>query len=539
MAANVASEGSALQPTGLQANELACVLEGYLAAHPGAAVLDEGHLVFEMPRTSYSLSSEHNRCVLQLWSSERNLIRTVIGVSNRKDTLNVQVRRFGRSEPQMMQFIPDRDTRSSGIRSTMRSRFLRALEVVIGRDWSEWKLTGLRSAMDLEHSFGPAYGRGLLTQGQSAWAVIAVSGDEMPSTIDGILTVGILWLHQCREQQQGRRVVQGLRLILPAGHSEVTASRVPWLHADLAKWEVWELEPHGDRLMRLETSRQGNLKVRLVRAFDAASSVARYQAGVQQILALVPEDRRSLVETRARSATEVTVSLHGLEFARIRHGHARDTFARQDVITFGAGANETPLNEDTEPMLRELVQRLFASRTAMRTDEPAARDALYRLQPERWLESVLRQELSEIEPSLNTQNVYSQVPAFAASDRGMLDLLTVDRTGRLAVLELKADDDLQLPLQGLDYWLRVHQLHQQRSPSTGNSELERMGYFPRMVLSTDPPLLYFVAPALRIHPANETVLKYFAEEVEWTFIALNEDWRTERKVIFRKHARPV
>ena len=534
MAATVFSELPAVQAT-----DLACVLEGYLAAHPGAAVLDDGHIVFEMARASYSISTEHNRCVLQLWSSDRNLVRTVVGITHRKDTLHVLVRRFGRTEPQTMQFVPDRDTRTATTRSMMRSRFLRALEVVITRCWGEWKVAGLRSAMDLEHSFGPAYGRGLLIRGQSAWALIAISSDEMPTTIDGILTLGILWLDQCRKQQEGRRVVQGLRIIVPAGFAAVTASRIPWLHAGLAKWELWELEAHGDTLVQVETRREGNLKIRLVRAFDAASSMERYSGGIRQILALVAEEKRSLVEVRAKSATEVAVSLHGLEFARVRHGHARETFAREDAVTFGAGVNETPLQADTEPMLRELVRRLFTSRVAMLPEESPVRDALYRLQPERWLESVLRQELSAIEPSLNTQFVYSQVPAFAGGDRGMLDLLTVDRSGRLAVLELKADDDLQLPLQGLDYWLRVHQLHQQRSPSTGASELERLGYFPRVVLSTAPPLLYFVAPALRIHPANEIVLSYFAEEVSWTLVALNEDWRRTRKVVFRKHARPA
>ena len=38
---------------------------------------------------------------------------------------------------------------------------------------------------------------------------------------------------------------------------------------------------------------------------------------------------------------------------------------------------------------------------------------------------------------------------------GILDLLSVDRDGRLAVIELKADEDLHLALQGLDYWVRV------------------------------------------------------------------------------------
>ncbi len=518
--------------SGLQAGELASALEHYLSEHPGAAVLDEGRVVFEMSRASYSLATEHGRCVLQLWSSDRNLVRTVIGISMRKETLNVKVRRFGRVDPQLLQFVPDRDTRTPGTRSTARMRFLRSLEVLLTATWSEWKLGSMRSAMDLEHSFGPAYGRGLMTRGSAAWAIIAVHGDEMPATIDGVLTLGILWLHQCRLQQNGRRVVEGLRVIVPSGFTEVTASRMAWLNPDIAKWQLWKLDWQMDSLTEVDISRQGNLKVRLVRAFDSASSLERYNEGVQRVLALVPDSYRSLVEATARSSTEVALSLHGLEFARVRHAHAPGTFQRQDTITFGAAANETPLNEETESMLQELVVRLFTSRNP---DAPT-RDALYRMQPERWLESALRRDLSKVEPSLNTGYVYSQVPAFAAGDRAMLDLLAVNSSGRLAVLELKAEDDMQLPLQGLDYWLRVYQLHQQRSVTTGLSELESAGYFKKVQLSHASPLLYFVAPALRIHPSNEIVLQYFAEEVEWTFIAVNEDWRRERRVIFRKHA---
>ena len=46
----------------------------------------------------------------------------------------------------------------------------------------------------------------------------------------------------------------------------------------------------------------------------------------------------------------------------------------------------------------------------------------------------------------------------------MLDLLTVDRCGRLLVIELKADEDLHLPLQGLDYWLRVRKAPGRQRP---------------------------------------------------------------------------
>ncbi len=68
--------------------------------------------------------------------------------------------------------------------------------------------------------------------------------------------------------------------------------------------------------------------------------------------------------------------------------------------------------------------------------------------------------------------LYSQVPAFSASDRAMIDVLDVTREGRLAVVELKADEDIHLPLQGLDYWSRVAWHH-------ARGEFQRFGYFPR------------------------------------------------------------
>ncbi len=48
------------------------------------------------------------------------------------------------------------------------------------------------------------------------------------------------------------------------------------------------------------------------------------------------------------AATEVGLLLHGLEFARVRHGFASTSFARANEVTFGAGANETPLTEESE-----------------------------------------------------------------------------------------------------------------------------------------------------------------------------------------------
>ncbi len=143
---------------------------------------------------------------------------------------------------------------------------------------------------------------------------------------------------------------------------------------------------------------------------------------------------------------------------------------------------------------------------------------------------------SRVIPRLDPQHVYAQVPAIAgASDRGLLDLLGVTADGRLAVIELKVDDDLHFALQGLDYWIRVRHHHLQTADTaTGLGEFQRHGYFRGVQLSPLPPRLYLVAPSLHIHPATETILHYLSPRVEWNLLALDERWRQQIRVVWRK-----
>jgi hypothetical protein len=519
--------------TDLSADTLARELESFLAEHPGAAALEDGRVLFDMREARYALSAEHGRCVLQLWSEVRNIVRTVTGLDVRKDALRLQVRRFGQTRPQMLHLLADRDQRTPSTRAAIRSRYLRQLEHMLPRAFGDWKIEALRGSMDLEHSFGPAYARGLLTRGQSAWALIAVNAEESQATIDGILTLGLLWLTRCRERAQGlrgkARHVEGLRVIVPERSGAVTQSRMGWLDNAQAKWELYECDARGEELRPIEIGRNGNLEMRLVQNFDCTAALERLQAGIAQVMTLVPPDARERVEQRVHSASAVGLSLCGLEFARVQHGLAPGSFQRKDRITFGAGPSETELNEETAPILRDLTARLFESRH----NTGSTRNPLYRMQPERWLESRLSAALPEVEHSLLGAPVYRQVPAFAASDRGMLDLLAVNRDGRLAVVELKADEDLHMVLQGLDYWIRVHRAAQSRA-ADGSNDFTRSGYFPGMRLAGTSPLLYFISPALRIHPATEIVLRYLSGEIEWSLIAVSEEWRRSLSVIWRK-----
>jgi hypothetical protein len=43
-----------------------------------------------------------------------------------------------------------------------------------------------------------------------------------------------------------------------------------------------------------------------------------------------------------------------------------------------------------------------------------------------------------------------------------------------------------------------------------------------------------VAPALRVHPTTDTILRYLSPEIDWEVLGIDEHWREEIKVVFRK-----
>jgi hypothetical protein len=287
-----------------------------------------------------------------------------------------------------------------------------------------------------------------------------VSDAGPAATIDGVLILGILGLNYCRQHGDGRRHFGGLKVIVPAGAGRTTAERIAWLNPSVADFQLFTLDSRSEELAPVDYRDTGNLDLRLVHAHSPSTAIERCRTGVDRLLELVPAAHRNRVEICAGSASETGLLLHGLEFARVRHRAADHSFAREEEVTFGAGAHETPLTPENEPLCRELFARLFLSRHS----DGSHTDALFRLQPERWLESRLRINIDEILPNLCGDLFSSQVPALSAGDRGMLDLLTLDRAGRLTILELKADEDLHLPLQALDYWIRVRALNQDRQP---------------------------------------------------------------------------
>lgn len=144
--------------------------------------------------------------------------------------------------------------------------------------------------------------------------------------------------------------------------------------------------------------------------------------------------------------------------------------------------------------------------------------------PERWLETVVRSSITTIDPFLRPAPVHSQVLTFAGGDRDLIDLLAVSIDGRLSVLELKASEDLQLPIQALDYWMRIY-WHARRN------ELNHL--FPGIGLRQLAPRLILLAPAIQFHSTNATLLGYFSSLVEVERVGVNSEWREQLRVILR------
>jgi hypothetical protein len=179
-----------------------------------------------------------------------------------------------------------------------------------------------------------------------------------------------------------------------------------------------------------------------------------------------------------------------------------------------------------------------ANRSAPSANDPDPDSIGNRAEPEtRGSPESAEAPASRVIPRLDPHHVYAQVPAIAgAGDRGLLDLLGVTADNRLAVIELKAGEDLHFALQGLDYWIRVRHHHLQApDAATGMGEFQRHGYFRGLELSPQPPRLYLVAPALYLHPATEIVLRYVSPRVEWNLLALDDRWRQQVRVVWRKH----
>ncbi len=342
--------------------------------------------------------------------------------------------------------------------------------------------------------------------------LLAAAPSEDAATIENILAFGILWLDWTRTRAE-RRAIEGLRFFVPQGTSRRLRERLLALSAS-TRAEIYEMREPDAAMQKIDPADAGNLESWLVPRDQIESALQAASGTIAHIRAMLPANTDAIQCRVPAGANEVALAFHGMQFAR---------WTKQGVL-FGLGNSAESLTAANERALERLLHKLDLHRGPLATD---TNHALYRGAAERWLESVVLEDPAKLDAQLDPRHFYSQVPALAAGDRGVLDLLGITRQGRLVVIELKASEDLQLPVQAVDYWLRVRR-HQREA------DFQHDGYFPGVEIDPQPPLVWLVSPGLRFHSATDTLLKYLSPEIRVTRIGLAENWRRGLKIIFRQ-----
>jgi len=455
----------------------------------------------------FRVQAQQGKVLLEAWDASRSVVRRILEV--RRETpaeMVLAYQRFGKGRG-VVRLLASAKRAPELRREAARGRFVARLRKLLAQTFPGWKLEHASAERDLERSLSAHATRGVLVRGQSAWAVVGCAEQEGEAAAVSALTQGLAWLDWLRHSPSlGRRVVAGLKLFLPERFVETTALRWPFLNRKLAQFELFAFSPD-DAARRIEETEYGNLRTELSAPSCASEATPRALERLRRLASLPG------VETAVRAGAGLICRIRGLEFAR----------AGFDGAFFGHGDPWQPLSAESLPEAEKLAAEIARIRAA---DSPNRRHPFYTAQAERWLESLLMRDISVLSSELDPRYVYSQVPAVVGRERGIMDLLAVTRAGRLVVIELKATADPNLPLQALDYWMRV-KWHLERG------EFRRLGYFPRVELSAEPPLLWLVAPVFEFHSLTDVLLRYLSEHVPVRRIGLNQTWRQSLRVVQR------
>ena len=476
---------------------------------PGAVEIREsGSRVTSVTPVSWEVRGNSEKPLLHLWSENCNVTRRVVAITgNSQDHLALAVERFGRIKPERMEIV--RLEYAPAPRELSREAYCEQLRRILAEKFPDETLEKISAAQDLEHSLSKIYTRGILHRGSSQIAFLAVSEGESQDALESSLTYGLLWLEKSRQSAK-RAAVAALRLILPKGRSTVLANRLRALDPRLAV-ELYELDPRRETLERVESCATGNVASWLVPRREAQLLLDRASSGVAPLIALSPESIRAHASPHTQ---EVVLRFRGLAFARWH----------ENKIYFGSDSTWEELRSKNEPALKQLIANLRNLRNPLASN---VRHALYRAQAERWMQTLVHQDVTRIDISLDPEHVYEQVFAQVAGQHGILDLLCVTRNRRLAILELKATENVDLPLQAADYWSRIRWHHSQ-------GDFARYGYFSGIELQPAPPLVYLIAPALRFHPTTDILQRYVSRDMEIIRVGLAESWRRGLRVMFRQ-----
>ena len=358
------------------------------------------------------------------------------------------------------------------------------------------------------------YARILLWTKHQRLAVTGSVASHDANDVDALLSSALLWFTRVSERAKPP-YIQQLWLVLEGELVKAALPKLALVKEGLKQvFHAFEIDQAWTELVPLHIPDRKELWQKRVKRFPPVvePEISQSAFGIQE---LAPD---AIDIVRARHGE--TLRYHGLPFVRVRR------VLGTERVWFGTESwRRCVLDDSTMAQWESLLNDLKKHRSPRAIDH---RHALYRNASEAWLESLLRRDISRLDPGLIVAPIHAQFRTAPGGRLGVrpIDLLALRRDGRLVVIELKVFEDREHVFQGVGYWQRV-EAHRRRG------HISRAKLFGTRRISDEPPLVYLVAPTLRVHPAFTTLARFIAPDIEIYRFDINEDWRSGVRVMRR------
>lgn len=487
----------------------------FFAAHPEWFYTLSDGKAEALRRSELDVTVVQGRLILSCWTYKGTRLWKIRGCDWVGDKLLLQTSRRRGSVLPVIELVP-RASASSIATAVKAARLVQceqlaqlALAVTPGAKIERTALSpGIRRGQPGK------YARIILRQKYQRIAVTGSVASSKASEVAAFLAAALLWFIRSSERAHSP-YIQQLFLIVEKELVKPLMHRIALLRESLREAiSVYEVDDAKKELTPVACPERYELwKRRLARFPPTADPEPNDLADT--IRAIEPE---AIDIVHARHGQ--TLRYFGLPFARVRR------VMNTERVWFGVeGAHRRLLDEKAEHAWAALLSDLREHRSATTLDH---RHALYRNAAEAWLESLLRRDITRLDPGLIIAPLHAQFRTARGGRLGVrpIDLLALRRDGRLAVIELKVSEDREHVLQGADYWQRV-EAHRRRG------HISRAKLFGERRIRDEPPLVYLVAPTLRVHPSFHILARLIAPDIEIYRFDINEDWRAGVRVMRR------
>ena len=494
---------------------------------------EQGGAPLALGRDEFDFSVAHRRLIFSCWTESGSRSWHIKAWSSTTDKLILKASRRMGAEVATLELVPRASAKAmvASIAAARQARCEKLAQIVAQPSVAEVhalepepllpgaKIESAVLSPGMRRDQPGRYARIVLRLPHSRVGVTGIVAQSDVRNVDSFFSSALLWFHRLQTRPK-RPCIEKLIMVVEHNIAEAARQRHALLRDSLRRAiDLLEIDESWQELLSLRPFERKHLWRKRLARFPSIPEDETGE-GVKRIIAQAPH----AVDV-VRSRHGQTLRYHGLPFARVRWVMERDR------VWFGIeGARRRLLDDYHQPDWAKLLRDLETYRANSCRDR---KHWLYRAAGEAWLESILRRDISKLDPGLIVAPLHAQFRTSHGGASGPkggarpIDLLALRHDGRLAVIELKVSEDREHVFQGVDYWRRV-EAHRRRG------HISTAKLFGERKISDETPLVYLVAPALRFHPSFATLARTIAPDIEVYRFDINEDWRAGVRVVRRE-----